>query len=463
LFIPPKSFLILLVSLAKTIISENENNLLRKRVFNRFLAGYYREWGRVKVFIKTYGCTFNRADSDRMALELEGHGHEIVGSESQADVVLLNTCSVKDATQQKILWKASHTTKPLVVAGCLAQTSPKLVEQANDNASLVGTFSQGSIAEAVESAFEGRKKVFTKNNGLPKLNPIADGVIARIQINAGCASACTFCSTKIARGGVKSYRPREILDAVEKTVAQGAMEIQLTSQDTGAYGLDCGVTLAELLERICEIDGDFKVRVGMLNPQHFLRLEKELMNAFQNDKIYKFFHIPVQSASDEVLRNMKRGYSAEQASECIETVKNRYPDAVLATDVIVGYPTETKEDLDKTLEFLRKAEFDMVNVSKFSSRPNTPASRLKQLNNSEIKKRSEITSELARRVSLNKHKRFVGRQARVWITEKAKNGFSGRTQDYRQVIVPKAEIGGVLDVKLTKARVGCLMGTTRAS
>jgi len=191
----------------------------------------------MKVYIKTYGCTFNQADSDRMEMELKEHKHEITESESQADVILLNTCSVKDATQQKILWKVTHTPKPLVVAGCLAQTTPSLVQKANSKASLVGTFSQDSVVEAVENAFAGKKTVFTKNNGFPKLNPVTDGVIARIQINSGCASSCTFCSTKLARGGVKSYRPREILDAIEKTVLQGGAK-EIRRYPPRAFGED---------------------------------------------------------------------------------------------------------------------------------------------------------------------------------------------------------------------------------
>ena len=340
----------------------------------------------MKVYIKTYGCTFNQADSDRMALMLKEHKHEIVNSEEPAEVIVLNTCSVKDATQQKILHKVSHTQKPLVIAGCLVQATPAIVEKYNPSASLAGTFSQGSIVEAVETAFAGGKIVSTKNNGIPSLASVADGIYARIQINSGCASACTFCSTKLARGGVKSYRPREIVEAVEKVVAQGAKEIQLTSQDTGAYGLDCGVALPELLGRIREIEGDFRVRVGMCNPQHFLRMEKELIHVFaENEKLYKFFHIAIQSGSDAVLKHMRRGYTAEQAMRCVEAIKKTFPTAMIETDVIVGYPTETRDDFQQTMDFLEKAEFDVVNISKYSARPKTPAAKLTQIENGEVK------------------------------------------------------------------------------
>ncbi|MEM4254769.1 MAG: tRNA (N(6)-L-threonylcarbamoyladenosine(37)-C(2))-methylthiotransferase [Candidatus Norongarragalinales archaeon] len=414
---------------------------------------------RMKVFIRTYGCTFNQADSDRMALTLKEHEHEIAESEDAADVVVLNTCSVKDATQQKILYKVSHTAKPLVVAGCLVQAAPAIVAKSNPSASLVGTFSQASIVEAVENAFAGKKTVATKNNGIPALAPFADGIFARIQINSGCASACTFCSTKLARGGVKSYRPREIVEAVARVVAQGAKEIQLTSQDTGAYGLDCGVALPQLLERICEIEGDFRVRVGMCNPQHFLRMEKDLIRVFaQNEKLYKFFHIAIQSGSDSVLKHMRRGYSAEQAKQAIQSIKNAFPDAMLATDVIVGYPTETEEDFGRTLGFLQWAEFDVVNVSKYSARPKTPAARLEQIKNSEVKSRSEIASALARKILEKKNKRFVGARERVLVTEKTKNGFLSRTKDYRPVILPKAEAGVFLEAVVSKALATCLVG-----
>ncbi|MFH1056615.1 MAG: tRNA (N(6)-L-threonylcarbamoyladenosine(37)-C(2))-methylthiotransferase [Candidatus Micrarchaeota archaeon] len=413
----------------------------------------------VKVYIKTYGCTFNQADSDRMALLLKEHANEITETEEQADVIVLNSCSVKDATQQKILWKASHTAKPLVIAGCLVQATPKIVGRHNPSASLIGTFSQGSIAEAVQAAFEGKRLVLTSNNGIPRLNPTVEGVISRIQVNAGCASSCTFCSTKLARGGVKSYRPREVIETIERMVSLGAREIQLTSQDTGAYGMDCGVTLPQLLERICEIPGNFKVRVGMLNPQHFLRLEEKLLQAFGNGKVYKFFHIPVQSASDSVLKHMRRGYSSEQAERAVESVRKKFPNAVLGTDIIVGYPTESKEDFEETLEFLKRERFDVVNVSKYSARPKTIAAGLKQLDNKEVKKRSEVTSALVRRISLEKNKKLVGTQAYVLVTEKDGKGAGGRTGEYRKVVLKRGKLGETVRVKVAGARIGCLIGT----
>ena len=413
----------------------------------------------MKVYIKTYGCTFNQADSDRMALALREHEHEIVGGEGEADVIILNTCSVKDATQQKILHKVSRTSKPLVVAGCLVQATPAIVAGYNPSASLVGTFAQESIVEAVENAFQGKRIVSTKNNGIPRLTPYADGVFARIQINSGCASACTFCSTKLARGGVKSYRPREIIKAVEKVVAQGAKEIQLTSQDTGAYGLDCGVALPELLERICEIGGEFRIRVGMCNPQHFLRMEKDLIRVFtENEKLYKFFHVAIQSASDAVLEHMKRGYTTQQAAQAIQSIKNAFPDAMLETDVIVGYPTETREDFQKTLEFLRWGEFDMVNVSKYSARPKTVAAKLKQIDNVEVKTRSEKASALARRILAGKIRRFVGERERVLVTEKRENGFLARTNEYRPVILQQGVVGKFEEVEITRSLSSCLAG-----
>lgn len=384
--------------------------------------------------------------------------HEVVQSEGEADLIVLNTCSVKDATQQKILRKASDTRKPLVMTGCLVQADQQLVQKTIPLASLLGTFSEGKIVEAAESAFSGRKFVETETTEIPLLFPHVEGVIARVQISSGCASSCSFCSTKLARGNVKSYRPRQLLDAIGEDISNGAREIQLTSQDTGAYGLDCNTTLPELLERITEINGEYRVRVGMLNPQHFLRMRKELIQVFRNEKIYKFFHIPIQSGSNTVLRHMKRGYSAEQAMKVILEIKEAFPKAFLETDVIVGYPTEKEEDFQKTLEFMRKAGFDVVNVSKYSARPHTPAAKLKQLNNNEIKKRSEEASELAKKIGLEKNKEWVGRKVKALVTEKAKEGFTSRTSEYKPVMLEKAEIGEFAEVEVTEARVRCLVG-----
>ncbi len=423
----------------------------------------------MKVFIKTYGCTFNHADSDRMAAILAAAGHETADGESDADVVVLNTCSVKSATQEKIRHRIAHARRPLVVAGCIAQVMPGFIERNNPSASIVGTFAQGRIADAVEAAAAGSKIRAVEDNGLPAGLYAGNGVFARVQINSGCASACSFCSTKLARGAVRSYRPSEIVEAVRKAVAAGAKEIQLASQDTGAYGLDCGLALPELLERVCGVEGEFRMRVGMLNPQHFLRLEKPLLEVFAgNGKLFKFFHIPFQSGSDRVLESMRRGYTAAQAWRAVEGVTAVFPDAVLGTDVIVGYPSETEGDFEETLEFLRKAEFDVVNVSKFSPRPGTPAARLKQLDNRVVKKRSEAASALARSLSLEKNRRFAGSAAGVLVTEKRRNGVSGRTDDYMQVVIPcngaaVPAIGEFVKVELAEARTGCVIARRFAS
>lgn len=418
----------------------------------------------MRVFLKTFGCTFNKADSDRMAGILADRGHKMAESERQADVIVLNSCSVKDATQEKIRYRIEHALKPLVVAGCIAQAMPEFVLKYNPKASIVGTFAQNRIADAVEAAFSGAVFRSVENHGLPRGLTSDGGVFARIQINSGCASACSFCSTKLARGGVRSYRPSEVIEAVQNAVKRGAKEIQLASQDTGAYGLDCGVTLPQLLERICKVKGEYRVRVGMCNPQHFLRLEKQLLNVFAgNPKLYKFFHIPVQSASDGVLKAMKRGYTASQAKRAVESIKNAFPDAMLATDVIVGYPTEGEKDFEETLEFMRWAEFDVVNVSKFSPRPGTPAAKLEVIDNGIVKKRSGMASALARSLSLRKNKRFIGKRVKALINEKAKDGVSGRTDDYRPVIFKTGEIGSWVEGKVVGAHDGCLIADSSIS
>ncbi|MEM3074568.1 MAG: radical SAM protein [Candidatus Pacearchaeota archaeon] len=333
----------------------------------------------MKIFIKTYGCQANINDSEILAGKLKKEGNILVNSEEDADKIIVNTCSVKNKTQSKILhYIGSQISKniQIEVGGCLTKTID------------------------IKNKFQSVKIIDTINTS--KLNkPVVrfNRDIAIIQISKGCLNYCTFCSTKIARGDLKSYRIGDIKRQLEFVVKENIKKIYLTSQDNGAYGKDIKTSLPELLKELIEIKGDFKIRIGMMNPWHLRKIKKNLLEIIESNKIQKFLHIPVQSGSDKVLKNMKRIHTVSEFREIVNDFRKKFPrekykDSTIATDIIVGYPTETEEDFQQTLNLIDETKPEVLNISAFSSRKGTEASKLKQLPSEIIKERTKRLNQL---------------------------------------------------------------------
>jgi MiaB-like tRNA modifying enzyme len=417
----------------------------------------------LKYYLRTYGCTLNAADSDIMRGILNSEGHLEVKSEDAADVVILNSCQVKSATEQKILQKLSvlhQKRKRLILAGCLA-INHRAVWKSAPNATILGTSSIAYLPAAFSNASAGGRGVFrsplSKEN-LPRDHPT--GPIARIPIADGCLSACTFCVTKLARGKLSSYTLKGVVREAEIAIEHGAKEIQLTGQDTGAYGRDIGTDIVTLLNEVCDLPGDFRVRLGMINPQHVIPIQNEFFDCFKSRKLYKFIHLPIQSGSDSVLRAMKRGYAVQQFRTVANEFRKRFLSGVLATDIIVGFPGETDEDFEQTLSAIKEFRFDVVNISKFTPRPGTAAKKMKQLPSEVVKRRSELTAELCHQISRENNSRLIGKTYTVLVTEQQKT-LTGRNNDYRQVALPpgaNAKMGDWAKVKITGASHSCLLG-----
>ena len=265
------------------------------------------------------------------------------------------------------------------------------------------------------------------------MNPV-NSVIAKIPISDGCLSSCSFCETKFARGVLNSFSEGLILKGIEQNVRNGAKEIQLTSQDMGAYGIEKGTNIAKLMEKIALIDGDFKVRVGMLNPEHLNKYFDSFVNAFSSDRFYKFVHLPVQSGSNRVLKDMRRSYSIEQFNEFVYKLREKIPNLTIETDIIVGFPTETEADFEETIEFIRNVKPDVTNVSRFGARPHASASKMEQQSNETIKKRSNLLSRVVRSTQHEINDKFIGKKLDVIITELNEKSFNGRDSSYKQVV-----------------------------
>ncbi len=420
----------------------------------------------MRAYIKTYGCTLNQADGDLMASVLEGNGVEVTDDIDGSDVVVLNTCTVKKPTEQRtlhMLKKLHDAGKRIVVAGCMVGSRNDAIERYAPEASLINTSNVQRVYDAVSGAYGSSRVVFDGRSRVDKLAFFGqrDGVIARVPINDGCISSCSFCETKHARGRLNSFSEELILKAVERSVRGGAKEIQVTSQDAGAYGADRNTDIAELMEKISKIDGDFKVRIGMLNPEHLSKCLERFAEAMRGGKFYKFVHLPVQSGSNRTLDHMRRMYTVEEFAECVRRIRQRVPGATIETDVIVGYPVESLSDFDATIEMIKEVKPDVTNVSKFCARPHAKASRLKAINNNEVSRRSMFLSRLVRSVQNDINRRMVGTSVKALMTEITSRSVNGRSESYKQVVMPgmAARAGDYVVTKIVAASANALYGS----
>lgn len=345
----------------------------------------------MKVFVKTYGCTLNQGDSEIIKGTLSKE-HKLVDSEKEADLIIVNTCGVKTTTQNKIISYVKKTAKnkKVIVGGCL----PSMVNIKKYAPEIIGTFDTKSTTKINKII----KKEKAKNEeekilGKPRVRVMKDAAI--IPIAQGClGKPCTYCSVKIARGELKSYKKEEILKEVKRAVKEGCNIIKLTAQDTGCWGKDFNEKLPNLLEEILKINGNYKIRLGMMNPNYALEHLDGLIEAYKNPKMIKFIHIPVQSGSNKVLREMKRSYTVEDFKKILGRFRKEIKNISIATDLIAGYPTETEEDFKKTIQLIREVKPEVINISMFSPRPKTEAAKLRQLRTEVIKERSKyLTTE----------------------------------------------------------------------
>ena len=353
----------------------------------------------MKIYFETYGCTANQADELTMRSLLKDE-FQFSNSLNDADVAIVLTCGVKGSTENKIIARVEkisemYPSKKVILAGCLTKIIPKKLQKMFPDYSLIGPDQVTDILEITRKVVEGERVV--RLNLKSKMRCIIPNIVNEIQpiaIASGCLNACTYCATKFAKGNVKSYPPECIKNAVEYAVKHGAKKILLTATDTSAYGKDLGTNLVELLEKIVEIPEDFSIRVGMMNPQHILPFLDRLIEVYKNKKIIKFVHLPVQAGSDKVLRDMRRGYTVEEFKEIVNRFRKEIPNIAISTDIICGFPTETEEDFEKTIELIKEVKPEVMNISKFYPRPNTIAKEMKQLPTYTIKERSRKLSNI---------------------------------------------------------------------
>jgi threonylcarbamoyladenosine tRNA methylthiotransferase CDKAL1 len=411
-----------------------------------------------RVHVEQHGCATTEGEAQVIRGILAARGHALAPTVEEADAVVLVTCTVIETTERAMLRRireVAATGKDLVVSGCMAGAQVSAIKHAAPGALVLPPaylHQVGDLLEAREVAF-----CYQPKAGLPKLR---EGAVENVVINEGCTGACSFCITKVARPGLRSYPVDAIVEDVSRAVASGAVEVRLTSQDTAAYGLDAGTDLAALLRAVCAVEGDFRVRVGMLNPFALAPVLDDLLDAFAHPKVFKFLHLPVQSGSARVLAAMRRGHRVDDVVAQVDEFRARFPDLFLATDAIVGFPGETDAEFEETVALLRRMDPDVANVTRFSAREGTPAAALEgQLHGRVLKARSRILTRLREELGALRFGAWVGREVDVVVTEPGKPGtVLARTDAYRQVVLPERALGTRGEARVTGATPHFLFG-----
>lgn len=401
----------------------------------------------MRVCVETYGCTMNQGEGLELQRSLSALGHDLVPNCEDADIAVINTCVVIQATELKILKRIhqlSQAGKGLVVTGCMASVMREEILRRFPEALVVPPLEYDDFEVEVKERFGIGQGTSSPRPGF--------SVTAIVPISQGCLGSCSYCITKLARGTLDSYLAEEVVSVVRRAVESGSKEILLTAQDTGCYGFDIGTDLAQLLNAIVELPGDFRVRVGMMNPDSLRDILRPLVEVYRDPKIYKFLHLPVQTGSDRLLKNMGRGYNVEEFEGQVAIFRKEHPGLTLSSDVITGFPGEKEEDHQATIELIRRVEPNIINVTRFSSRPGTDAARMKPQVVSRIaKERSRELAKLRFEVAAKKNAGREGESIEAMVTEVGKPGtLICRDDSYTPIVIHgSVQIGTRLKLKVT--------------
>ena len=423
------------------------------------------------VYIDTYGCSANQNNSEILAGLLIQSGYKVTNNKEIADVFVINSCVVKNKTEDKIKRKIQNlknNEKLTIVTGCMANTDNGQINKLNPRVFLLKTDYLKSIVKLIKDY---DSKLFITNNYileeknekilLPKMS--LNKLISITQISEGCLSRCSFCKTKLAKGNLYSYPMEKIVSSIENDLVSGSKEVWITSQGNACYGIDRGKReLPELLKKILSLEHDFKLRLGMMHPYHLYPILNELIEIYKNDKMYKFLHIPIQSASDKVLKDMKRNHEMKIVEQIIDRFKTEFPDAVISTDMITGYPIETDYDHQKNLDFINKYRPDVLNLSKFSKHKGTEAEKFEELSIEIINKRNSELMRAHRNMALENKRKFLKKEIKIFVNKNTflKNIYEARDDNYNIILIKSDDriIGKNLQVKIEKIGAHHMIG-----
>ena len=388
-------------------------------------------------------------------------GHEITENMQEADICVINTCSVTNISDRKSRQmirkvKEKNPQAIIIVTGCYVQVAKEYIEKMPEVDIVIGNNEKKDIVSYLEEfAKQKEKKVEVEDSFNPK--EFADfGTItytektrAVIKVQDGCDRFCSYCIIPYARGRVRSRKPESVVKEIEAVAQKGIKEVVITGIHIASYGKDFNekneYRLIDLLEEINKIEGIERIRLGSIEPT--LITDEFITRLSKLEKICHHFHLSLQSGCDETLKRMNRRYSIEEFKQVVERLRKAYQDVILTTDIIVGFPGETKEEFNKTYEFLKQIKFYKMHVFPYSIRKGTKAAEMQnQIDGLEKERRSKILIELSNQNELEYNKEYIGRTIEVLIEEDSK----GHTANY---ILVKAEGGQDLENKIVKVKV----------
>jgi len=430
--------------------------------------------------VVTFGCQMNARDSEKLAGILTDIGYIESETEEEADLVLFNTCTVRENANERLygrlgqLKRSKKNNKDMLIGlcGCMMQEAEE-VEKIKKSYSYVdivfGTHNIYKLAEILYNRIENKKqvvdvidssKMIVENLPSKRVYPFKSGV----NITFGCNNFCTFCIVPYVRGRERSVPLEEIVKDVEQYVSKGAKEIVLLGQNVNSYGKDFknGDNFAKLLEEICKVEGDYIVRFVSPHPRDFT--DDVIDVIAKNDKISKCLHLPLQSGSSQVLRKMGRGYTKEKYLALVDKIKSKIPDVALTADIIVGFPGETEEDFLDTVDVVEKVSFDNSYMFMYSIRKGTKAATMdNQIDENVKKERLQRLMEVQNKCSFNESSKYKDKVVRVLVegpSKKNKEVLSGRTST-NKIVLFKGDMalkGQFVDVKINECKTWTLYG-----
>lgn len=434
------------------------------------LKDKYKDYFEGKTYnITTFGCQMNEHDSERISYILESLGYKKIQDRNKADFILFNTCLVRENAELKLYGQVSslkklkkeNPDKIIAVSGCMMQTSTArqvIIDKHKEVDIIFGTKNINSLADLIFRYLETNERVVDISTDNVKDDFVyyntPNDFQAYVNIMTGCDNFCSYCIVPESRGREESRRPSSILDEVESLVARGYKEITLLGQNVNSYGnkADFDMTFPSLLEKISHIEGLKRLRFTTSHPKD---LSDELIDVIKNnDNICNYFHLPLQSGSSRVLKDMNRKYDQEKYLERALKLREEIPSIAISTDIIVGYPTETEEDFLETLKVCEKVKFDSAYTFKFSPRPKTRAAKLKTIDDAIVQDRFDRLLDTIYPIFNKKNEEYIGRTVEVLLESESKNNpqiLTGRTDTFKLVHVKadKKLIGQFVKVKIT--------------
>ncbi|NLY46184.1 MAG: tRNA (N(6)-L-threonylcarbamoyladenosine(37)-C(2))-methylthiotransferase MtaB [Tissierella sp.] len=425
-----------------------------------------------KVAFHTLGCKVNQYETEAMEKMFEDKGYAIVKEDEAADVYVINTCTVTNLSDRKSrqfirrVKKINHNSIVAVV-GCYSQVSPEEVENIEGVDVIIGTSDRNKIVELCEKAKDDNQKInivrsIKTYDEFEEINvdDIKSMTRAYIKIQDGCNQFCSYCIIPYARGPIRSRQIHDIIDETEKLKSAGFKEVVLTGIHVASYGKDLGDTrLDSVIKEIDSINGIERIRLSSVEPN---LITEEFMNVLVgSNKVCDHFHLSLQSGSDNILKRMNRKYTTDEYREKVELIRRYMPNAGITTDIIVGFPGESDEDFEETLQFVKDIKFSKIQVFKYSPRKGTPAAKFEDQIHGTIKnQRSERLIQLADDLMEKFYKKQIGSTMKVLFEEVNEGYYEGYTSNYIRVksYSEKDIIGQLLDVKIIDSEGEYLVG-----